>query len=285
MKERARPPTHTAGAWLEISFMIVSLLLAGVSIWLSTWDPIWTAIGLTDVELRASLGAALSIVLLLAGFLPAIYLQNNRLRQKINTEGERVVEELVARLSHLPALELLTNRDAYDYLVVNLPNAQSAWNTRLSGHGITPKYDSRSGKQYREYIEKAIAGGLEFTEIVTEAWSEDARALEESVAKSNTTNYYSYSVLNSDIPPILNFIIIRYRDDRREVMSGWVNSRNRNWEQPCLLFRDPRIVEYFTQWYMELEREAERTSASSAVGVSSGHQEPVIKGSLTSEVS
>jgi hypothetical protein len=269
---------ETSSAHTEIALMLVSLLLAGFSIWLSTWDPIWDRIGVRSAELRASLSVALSVVLLLAGFLSALYLQTNRLNDRMTTEatrvveglndrmtteGTRVVEAIVARVPQMPALDIVTNQEAYDYLVKNLPNAESVRNTRIAGYGISPTYDSQNGQRYRNYLEKALVSGLQFSEVISTAWVKDAESLQDAVKKKNPRNFYNYTVLSSEGPPILNFSIIRYQNRQEEVVTGWINSRNRNWEQPCLIFRDPRIVVFFRKWYDELEREAERTSSQS----------------------
>src|SRR5690349_18821256 len=246
-------------AWPEILLILLSLVLGGISIWLTSWDPLWNWLNLRQIELRSTLGIALSIVLVLIPILIAFYLQSNRLERRVSAEvrmeSSRIVDQLSQSIPQMARLAVMPGDTAYDYLVNNLPFAERAWNTRLAGAGIVPKYNSESGRRYREALCQALIKGLRFDEVVSTAWVADAAQLEGEVRRKRPAPDYSYHVLKGDMPPIVNFIVLQYADDRKEVVVGWLNSRIGGGYDPlAMLFREQRIVGYFQVWYDELQR-------------------------------
>jgi hypothetical protein len=101
-------------------------------------------------------------------------------------------------------------------------------------------------------VETALRKGLKFREVVTSQWATDADNLELLAQRANPQHRYRYTKLDADVPPFLNFTIIQDRDGNREVFCGWIITPIKGFEQPCLRFRDPRVVDYFLAWHNEL---------------------------------
>lgn len=254
-------PREKDWAWPEILLILLSLVLGGISIWLTTWDPLWQLLNVQDVEMRTTLGVALSIVLVLFPILIALYQQSNRLERRVSAEigaeSDRIVERLCQLIPQMTRLAVMRGDVAYEYLVSNLPLAQRAWNTRLAGPGVDPKYNSEGGRRYREALSRALIGGLRFDEVVSTAWQADAVRLEEEVRWKRPAHDYTYHVLEGDIPPMVNFTVLQYPGNRTEVVAGWLNSRITGGFDPmAAIFRELRIVNYFQTWYDELQRVA-----------------------------
>ncbi|GAA3638600.1 hypothetical protein GCM10022223_67050 [Kineosporia mesophila] len=246
---------------LEIILVSLALVLSIFSVWLSSWDPLWKWMHITDMELRTSLGSTLSIIFLLSGFLPALLLQNDRLGRRIETRCDEIVRDIATSVPQLHGFQIMDSEESYDYLARNLPHAQRVWNTRLGDSWDTSRYGSASARHYRTALEVAINQGLQFREVISASWAKDAEKIVQATRK-RPDHPYSFTVVRDSALPMLNFIVLHYPDNRKEVLAGWLDSRTSRPEQDSMLFRDPRIVGYFQTWWDEIHRTAEPRNSS-----------------------
>ena len=120
----------------EIGLIILTLLMGAGSIWLGTWDPLWIYVGVGP-EIRGTLTIALSVFIVLAGFLPVIHLQQSRTLADAQKLQQQLLMELKATIPHLSAFEILSADKALAYLAREILAARSVWNTRLISEDVS----------------------------------------------------------------------------------------------------------------------------------------------------
>lgn len=145
-----------------------------------------------------------------------------------------------------------TNEQGIIILSGLLKDTLSVQNTRL--------FPPKQGKHYPATFsvwndairENVVNNGLHFKELVSrDFWNSELREFQASLADNPR-----YTVTLVDFPPnlesILNFIILEFKDGRKEVWFGWVFSKYESKEQLCFQSDDASLVRFFEQWYRDL---------------------------------
>jgi hypothetical protein len=236
----------------ELIAVILSVLFGAGSVWLGTYDPLWTMLGLSN-DLRGSLTIALSLFVLLAGFLIAYYLQQSDVRDRLTALGERLPSELREAINSQPQVDVLAvvNGDqALRLLCERIKTAEVVLNTRITAgttiYSITPK----SLENWERAMRAAIRAGAIFREVVSEGWQDLAR--ERVAALAGYKGIYEASRIPFLLPAFLNFTVMQHTDGSKEVWFGWIMSPTHGVEQACMRSTERRLVQLFESWHAAL---------------------------------
>jgi hypothetical protein len=96
-------------------------------------------------------------------------------------------------------------------------------------------------------------------EIVNDPWKKAAleRCNEiELLGKGCKGNYYA-QLLATTLPSFINFSILEYDDNVKEVVFGWAITKGRRFEQKCFSTTEQSIVNFFETWFNDLYSAAE----------------------------
>lgn len=145
-----------------------------------------------------------------------------------------------------------TNEQGIVLLSGLLKDTTSAQNTRL--------FPPKQGKHYPETFtiwneairENVNNNGLHFKELVSrDFWESELKEFHASLSDNPR-----YTLILVDFPPnlesILNFIIMEYKDGRKEVWFGWTFTKFEGKEQQCFQSDDASLVRFFELWYRDL---------------------------------
>lgn len=232
---------------LEAGVAIGTIIATGLSAVLS--DALWKALAVPSTE-RGVFTVALSLVVLIAGFLALIYAQWRKTTDRVDSTVGRVVDTLQARIPTLCTLEVMTTRDAFVELAFAIKHSRNVWNTRIAPSMYTKRYDTPASTAYASAIVAAIRAGTNFRDVVSASWENAAKELERAVDGGD--GVYRRHALQGEVPSFLNFTVLEGRDGRRVTYLGWTISHGRGFEQPTIKITEPRVAEYFIEWHADL---------------------------------
>lgn len=233
---------------LEILSISLGTLFAVLSLALGTFDPLWIQLGVGP-EIRGGLTTAVSLFVLLMGFLFAIYIKAQAQEDVLG----KALSDLKFQIPQISAFKVIDANNALLYLKCQLPLIKSIVNTRIASDG-NAEYHTSEGKSYNDAIEKAIKDGMQFREIVNTPWKNSAATRAEALkpSRSKVNGAYEYQVLNTTLPSFLNFCVVSYSDGRKEVLFGWAITKGRRFEQKCFISDEKSVVEFFDAWFSDL---------------------------------
>jgi len=146
------------------------------------------------------------------------------------------------------AIQFPSSDSAMEYLCARISHAQSVLNTKISKLGIPPA--RKVGDKYKEAIKGSIKKGLKYIDIVSPAFEDYAKELENS--SSGTKGHYKFKIVNINSPSFLNFIILNFPGGQEELIFGWATSEYFGTEQPAYKIMDKRIITYFKNYHSAL---------------------------------
>jgi len=226
---------------LDIISVVFGVFLAALSIWLGTYDPFWQWIGVPDA-LRGSLTTAVSIFVLLSAFLLSFYFQQAQMLGQI--------DEVKRGLPHVEFLESMNGNEAFLLLTKHISVAKSVLNTRLYAGDFRGGYSEKTIAKWQTEIRSGIRSGLIFRDALSPALEFTAKELL-SDSKGRKGMYEAVAV-SSGNAPMMNFPVLTFSDDSKEVSFGWVMSPGYGFDQPCFRSQDARLTGFFEKWFSEL---------------------------------
>jgi hypothetical protein len=237
---------------IELIAVIFSVLLGAVSVWLGTYDPLWTMLGLSN-DLRGSLTIALSLFVLLTGFLITYYLQQSAVLNRLAELGEQlplVLREEINKQPQVDVLGVFNGDQAHRLLCRRLETAKVILNTRITMGTTVYSITSNSLETWERSLRTAIRSGAVYREIVSDGWQELARERVSSLAGSK--GLYEACWIPYSLPAILNFTMLQHTDGTKEVWFGWIMSPTQGVDQVCFRSTERRMVQMFENWHAAL---------------------------------
>lgn len=162
---------------------------------------------------------------------------------------EKIVHSITQSTPDLYCIiEFPSSDNAMVYLCSRLPFTKTVLNTKISKDAIPPRRDI--GDKYVVAIKAALNDGIVYKDIVSTGFKGYAEDLSEY--QSTVKGTYQFSLLDSNDPAFLNFIILEYKDNQEELIIGWATSPYVGTEQKAYMIRDRRIISYFKTYHAAL---------------------------------
>ena len=230
----------------EILLHLVTFALSGASLVLGIRNDLWGLVGDDPVHVGfASL--ALAVLLLLAGERIAL---STRLRDTESAIAGEVSGLVSSVLPRTRITRFATCDDALIQLAHSISTATVILNTRVSRDGV--QSGNRAHSEYHRALEAALKGGARMVDIVSPAFEDEARRLQEVSQKSRSRGGYEYHLLDVQVSCFLNFTVLEYPNHDPEVWIGWATSRAHGLEQPAFRLVNMDIVNYFRAYHAAL---------------------------------
>lgn len=251
---------------IDLIAVIFSVLLGAVSVWLGTYDPLWAVLGLSN-DLRGSLTIALSLFVLLTGFLIAYYIQQSDVLDRLTDFGERLPLLLREEMSKQPQVDVLgvfNGDQALRLLCKGLGTAKVILNTRITAGTTVYSITANSLETWERALRTAIRSGSVYREIVSDGWQELARERVSTLAGSK--GLYEACWMPCTLPAIVNFTVLQHTDGTKEVWFGWIMSPTQGVDQVCFRSTERRLVQMFENWHAALFAHGTTILATSSRG-------------------
>jgi hypothetical protein len=179
-------------------------------------------------------------------------LQHSEKADEVVAAVESHYKAYQSELSDESLYKFTSSAEALLYISRYLTEAKQFRNTRLVSGDIRKDFVGLGRGPYEQAMDEALKKGVYVYEIVSPRWEPHCSALKQ---KSGQT--YNYRVLKRDIPPMLNFAIIKNMKDESELIFGWLISEHGGFEDACFRVRDPTVVKCFEDWHIELYNRGE----------------------------
>ena len=148
---------------------------------------------------------------------------------------------------NLTGIEQFNNLDdALNYLSSKIPTAEIIYNTRIEKKNEKQRAVRDSENKYDNIIKKAILEkDIELQEVVSTRFKRSASERLKLTIESGTYNVKYIDIIP---PSFLNFTILDYGNNSREILIGWATSGLKSeLHQPTFKIKDTRVVDYFQQ--------------------------------------
>ncbi len=147
-------------------------------------------------------------------------------------------------------IEFPNSNTALEYLNSRIENAKFVLNTKISNSTEPEKFQAIN--EYKKKLKISLKNGLKYIDILTPTFKSYAQNLSDYT--KNYKGTYKYKIINFEDKSILNFIILKYKnDDDEELIIGWIASSSFGGdEQKAYLIRDKRIIKYFRTYHTVL---------------------------------
>lgn len=148
---------------------------------------------------------------------------------------------------NLTGIEQFNNLDdALNYLSTKFSKAEIIYNTRIEKKNEQQRAVRDSEIKYGEVIKKAITKkDVELQEVVSKRFKSSAS---ERIKLTSENGTYNVKYIDIIPPSFLNFIILDYGNNSKEVLIGWATSGLKSeLHQPTFKIKDERVVNYFQQ--------------------------------------
>lgn len=169
--------------------------------------------------------------------------------KSFSSNMEKIIPKIISSSPDLYSVtEFLSSDKAMEYLCSQLRFAKVVLNTKISKDAIPPRRDV--GDEYLAAVKAALKAGLVYKDVVSPGFKDYAEDLLKYQAKETGT--YQYTLLDSNDPAFLNFIVLEYESSDEEVIIGWATSPYIGTEQKAYSIRDRRLISYFRQYHAAL---------------------------------
>lgn len=122
---------------------------------------------------------------------------------------------------------------------------------------IVPDGATYNASEWNKSIIGYVVKGCEFTDAVFGQGETSANDIAGKLnQKKKREGIYKAYQIDCTFPSFLNFKIVTYDDDRREVWVGWrISATSGSLAEPCFVSEDQYIIEIFQKWFDELLEE------------------------------
>ncbi len=217
----------------EIIIYLSSILLSGIMLLVGLFSKLYPV----DATLNPLVSLVVSIFIIIIGERIANF-------QREEAKLEKFESKLPPNLT---GIEQFNNLDeALNYITSKIPKAEIIYNTRIEKMNEKQRAARDSEKKYREVIDMSISKkDVEFQEIVSDSFKNNAIERFKLTAESGTYNAKYIDIIP---PSFLNFTILDYGNNSREILIGWATSGLKSeLHQPTFMIKDNRVVDYFQQ--------------------------------------
>ena len=248
MRLRHDDNNHMKKRWILLIPALLSILIAAGSIVISTYEPLWIALGVSDLNFRGSLTMASSVFFLLLGFLVSQYWSD--------ATTLTVVQQKLNELAKSQSFSVCRGDQALDELCGKIGRASRILNTRI---GTSPEHYTSAGKlmsKWETSLRKAVRNDVSLTDVFGPEWV--ALAKERTIALQGSGRYEAF--LSTRSGPFINFILLEFLDETREVWFGWHASTSLELSDVCIRCSESNVVSLFTSYYRSLKDESHKVA-------------------------
>lgn len=164
------------------------------------------------------------------------------------TREENSLKKFEKKLpNHLTQITQFYSLDeALGYLTFNLQRAEVIYNTRIEKLGEKNRKNRASETKYNEAIMNVISKhDVELNEVISLRFENSAK---ERLNLTNENGTYNVRLINIVPPSFLNFTILDYGNNIKELIIGWATCGLKSEiHQPTFKIDDDRVIEYFQQ--------------------------------------
>lgn len=200
---------------------------------------------LDRVSIRQGISIAFSIFCILGGLVVSLHFQRSSAVHRIMQLFQEVTQSLPQGL----VLTTHTSHQALELLTVRLQKATNALNTRVSYKAEPNEPRQVLLNDWEMAISDAVRAGLNLVEVFSPNWRELAEARRNKFAGKNSYEAY---VLKFEPHAFLNFIVLTYPPNHKEVWFGWLMSPGYGFTFPCIRCCEPKVVQLFEAFHREL---------------------------------
>jgi hypothetical protein len=235
---------------------IVYLLsgLATVAVVLYRYDP--------KEPYDAILAATISLILIFVFDRVIVGDKYDKLAAKFETLSQETLSRIVENsIKNTGIYQFRSMAEAVEYISSNARNAIQIYNTRLepvryAEQTVRGLFDQRI--EYDEAVVEAFLNGCEVYYIcVPHLWSTIETLKSKCLAGMQSKNrhgggFTSYKLDNKDDIPLLQMVLVRYRNGTEEALVGWDSGYLPNSNSQVILVRNHAVTSFLLDYYKEL---------------------------------
>ena len=189
-----------------------------------------------------SLSAIPAIMFSIVVLLIMQVIESNKEMKRGNENYHRLYE---AVKDYLHVITIGNDEFAFEYVIKQLPNLSEVWNTSFNidmelerMHEVF--YDTDSYNHAMKEISTFTQTGVRWRDVGDKTAIKRFRYID----KLSDSKHYNYRIIANKVPKI-NFIILKYKDKKKEVLFNW-DYRGIGHDPVVMLSRDKHIVDMFS---------------------------------------
>jgi hypothetical protein len=227
-----RPPSRNALVSLALG-TVLGLLSFG----LTSYQPLWKLVHASG-DVSATLGVGLSVIILLLGFLFALYFQQSDYQ-----------DELRRAIPNLTLFTVSSGDEAMHQVSRLFSSARMVLNTRIFSGDFNPTANP-GHSHWDKRLRSAVRDGLTFREVAS-AGNLDLVCERKRVTEGGS-GLYDAVIVDYNFESFLNFVLLEFRDGTKELWFGWLVSPGAGFEQHVVHTTEKQIVQMFETWHRDL---------------------------------
>ncbi len=230
---------------VSITISIISFLKGGM---------LWESFGIKDEVALTYSKIGLSLLLLFVGFLITIFNTVQSIKTEILNTKTSLTKDLISTIPNLNTLSSYTGEEGLIHLTQKLNFTKLLLNTRLTPEDYGQIYSPKT-QVWDNAIIKQIKQGLVLRDVVCSSGRISSENIKSKLLQDkNVSGHYKAVEVTFDFPSIINFSIVQFSDNSKEVWFGWVLTKGRELESKCFMSRDLDLVSMFENWHSDLFR-------------------------------
>lgn len=267
----------------------IGLLLGAVTTVLSSSDTAWKLLGIEQdttlqivpgapmrqedvmallkanqsVRIREAATLSLSMLLLMGGFLFAVYFHQADTQSHISRKLKRIRVKLRGDLDNLkrslPHTGILTV-DNGDHALLELCEAvlkaKRVWNTRIATEMGVFDAGAHSVDKWEKSLRRAVKQGTHFFDVFGKEWEDTHLPQQRADALAPGRGVYEARILRDHIGACLNFIVLEFENGATVVWFGWIMAHGLSFDQLCIKCSHDSVSEVFKNWHRTLRVDA-----------------------------
>lgn len=166
----------------------------------------------------------------------------------------RRLDDALSAIDRIPKLSALkvfsSSEDAIRYITSRLPLAKRFFNTRLPPKVVDEYPQSQAYEEYQSQIKECLLEGLEIREILGTAFARHSEELS-TLAQGNRSSYTG-QLIDQPTHAFINFTVLEYSVDEREVIFGWAISQMPGFPDTCFATTERRMTDFFLAMFQDL---------------------------------
>jgi hypothetical protein len=227
----------------------IGVILSVISVMLTTYDPLWSWLGVSR-DLRGAQTTGASILFVSLGFLVAVYYQQQDFNESLLTAQQDLTNRLLQSLPHAGVFSRHTGDESMRIIAALLPLSRYALNTRVFPESLNPTKNI-GFREWDVSLRAAVRAGLTYKDVVSIGNEDLAKDRYASVAGG--AGQYDAVLLEHSLPSFLNFIVLESHSGAKEVWFGWLITRGSGFAETTVIrTNEEQIIAIFEQWHREL---------------------------------
>ncbi len=235
-----------------VVILCIAIPLVFLSFWINGKEAIWPTFSNYLIELSGGfIGAGVLYFLLTKYFL--FNDSNNALNDEaISKISTSIINGFANQSSDISSVHQYTGKEALLLLSEKILFAKFVQNTRFFSSDFESDYSPYIGdtQKWLKAVIQSINSGAVFREVVSNSASNISIGIIKELNNSKKKalgEFKSVSLAHNE--EILNFTIIKFKDNTKEVWFGWIIHPGKELEQPVFMTKNVGIVTLFEDWH------------------------------------